>query len=123
MVGGKLVDKKNKIIGGLYLTDGTVVYEGLHKEYSGYMHRACLTQEAEAVDVRCMKLSPQAQGIMEELLGLGYLQNPRNGRFDWKNCLNDHVDYKELSLRFCEKIRQKGFRIVWDPELVEKWVE
>ena len=123
VVGGKLVDKKNKIIGGLYLTDGTVVYEGLHKEYSGYMHRACLTQEAEAVDVRCMKLSPQAQGIMEELLGLGYLQNPRNGRFDWKNCLNDHVDYKELSLRFCEKIRQKGFRIVWDPELVEKWVE
>ena len=56
-------------------------------------------------------------------MGLWELQNQRIGRIDWKNCLNDHVDYKELSLRFCEKIRQKGFRIVWDPELVEKWVE
>ena len=120
VVGGKLVDRKNKIVGGLYLADGTSVYEGLHKEYGGYMHRACLTQEAEAIDVRCMKLSPQAQNVLEEMLGLGYLQNPKTGRFDWKNCLNDDVDYKELSLRFCAKIRQKGWRIVWDPDLVEK---
>lgn len=120
VVGGKLIDKKNQVIGGIYLADGTPLYAGLHKEYSGYMHRAVLTQEAEAVDVRCMKVSPQAQAILEEMLGLGYLQNPKTGRFDWKNCLNDQVDYKELSLRFCEKVRQKGWRIVWDPEMVEK---
>lgn len=123
VVGGKLVDKKNIVIGGIYMADGTPVYTGLHKEYSGYMHRACLTQEAEAVDVRCMKVAPQAQAVLEEMLGLGYLQNPKNGRFDWKNCLNDNVDYKELSLRFCEKIRQRGWRIVWDPDMVEKWTK
>lgn len=123
VVGGKLVDKKNIVIGGIYMADGTPVYTGLHKEYSGYMHRACLTQEAEVVDVRCMKVAPQAQAVLEEMLGLGYLQNPKNGRFDWKNCLNDNVDYKELSLRFCEKIRQKGWRIVWDPDMVEKWTK
>lgn len=114
---------KNKVIGGIYLADGTPLYIGLHREYSGYMHRASVTQEAEVVDVRCMKVSPQAQAILEEMLGLGYLQNPKNGRFDWKNCLNDQVDYKELSLRFCEKVRQKGWRIVWDPDMVEKWTK
>ena len=120
VVGGKLIDGTNHVIGGIYREDGTALYEGLHKEYSGYMHRACLTQEAEAVDVRCMKVSSEGEAVLEELLGLGYMRNPRNGRFDWRNCLNDQVDYKELSLRFCEKIRKKGWRIVWDPNLTEK---
>lgn len=120
VVGGKLIDGTNHVIGGIYREDGTALYEGLHKEYSGYMHRACLTQEAEAVDVRCMKVSSEGEAVLEELLGLGYMRNPRNGRFDWRNCLNDQVDYKELSLRFCEKIRKQGWRIVWDPNLTEK---
>ncbi len=77
-------------------------------------------QEAEAVDIRCMKVSPAAEAVLEEMLGLPYLRNPRTGRFDWRDCLNDHVDYLQLSLRFCEKIRQKGWRIVWDPEMTEK---
>ncbi len=120
VVGGRLLDKKNKITGGIYTADGTPLYLGLHKEYSGYMHRASLQQEAEAVDIRCMKVSPGAEAVLEEMLGLPYLRNPRTGRFDWRESLNDHVDYLELSLRFCEKIRQKGWRIVWDPEMSEK---
>jgi len=120
VTGGKLLDKKNKITGGIYTADGEPLYLGLHREYSGYMHRASLMQEAEAVDIRCMKVSPAAEAVLEEMLGLPYLRNPRTGRFDWRDCLNDHVDYLQLSLRFCEKIRQKGWRIVWDPEMTEK---
>ncbi|MDO4302676.1 MAG: glycosyltransferase [Bacillota bacterium] len=120
VVGGKLLDKKNKITGGIYTSEGNPLYLGLHREYSGYMHRASLMQEAEAVDIRCMKVSPAAEKILEEMLGLPYLRDPRTGRFDWRDCLNNHVDYLQLSLRFCEKIRQKGWRIVWDPEMTEK---
>lgn len=120
VVGGKIVDKTNKIVAGIYTKEGETLYAGLHREYSGYMHRASLMQEVEAVDIRCMKVSPRAQEILGEMLGLGYMRNPRNGRFDWENCLNDQVDYKELSLRFCEKIRKKGWRIVWDPDMIEK---
>lgn len=120
VVGGKLINSSNRVIGGIYTREGEALYEGLHKEYSGYMHRASLAQEAEAVDVRCMKVSVEAEAVLEELLGLGYMRNPRNGRFDWKNCLNDQVDCRELSLRFCERIRKKGWRIVWDPNMVEK---
>ncbi len=120
VVGGKIVDKTNKIVAGIYTKEGEALYAGLHREYSGYMHRASLMQEVEAVDIRCMKVSPHAEEVLGEMLGLGYMRNPRNGRFDWENCLNDRVDYKELSLRFCERIRKKGWRIVWDPNMIEK---
>ncbi|MCM1125210.1 MAG: glycosyltransferase [Lachnospiraceae bacterium] len=120
VVGGKIVNKSNQIVGGACTKDGEVLYQGLHREYSGYMHRASLMQEVEAVDIRCMKASPAAEEVLGEMLGLGYMRNSGNGRFDWKNCLNDQADYQELSLRFCEKIRQKGWRIVWDPDMIEK---
>lgn len=120
VVGGRLIDKKNRITGGLYAEDGTPVYLGLHKEYSGYMHRAVLQQEAEMIDIRCMKASMAAEGILEELIGLPYLQHPGTGRFDWKDCLKEDVDFLELSRKFCQKVREQGYRIVWDPQMTEK---
>ncbi len=120
VVGGKLIDKKNLVIGGIYTADGKGLYQGLHKEYSGYMHRAALQQEAEMVDVRCMKVSREAETVLEEMLGLPYLQHPGNGRFDWQDCLNDTVDFVDLSRRVCGKIREMGYRIVWDPAMTEK---
>lgn len=120
VVGGKLIDKKNKITGGIYNAHGEPLYEGLHKEFSGYMHRAVLQQEAEMIDIRCMKVSRPAEAVLEELIGLPYLQHPGTGRFDWRDCLNDDVDYLDLSKRFCERIRALGYRIVWDPDMIEK---
>lgn len=120
VVGGRLLDKKNKITGGIYTADGQPFYAGLHKEYSGYMHRAVLQQEAEMVDLRCMKVSLAAEGILEEMIGLPYLQHPGTGRFDWRDCLKEDVDFLDLSRRFCAKVREQGYRIVWDPAMSEK---
>lgn len=120
VVGGKLIDRKNKITGGIYNEQGEPLYQGLHKEFSGYMHRAVLQQEAWMVDIRCMKVSRPAETVLEELIGLPYLQHPGTGRFDWRDCLNDDVDYLDLSRRFCEKIMALGYRIVWDPDMIEK---
>lgn len=120
VVGGKLIDKKNKITGGIYNAAGEPVYQGVHKEFSGYMHRAVLQQEAEMIDIRCMKVSESAENVLEEMIGLPYLRHPGTGRFDWRDCLNDDVNYLELSRRFCEKIRALGYRIVWDPNMIEK---
>lgn len=120
LVGGRLVDHKNKIVGGIYREDGTPLYVGLHKEYSGYMHRAVLQQEAEVIDVRCMMASPAGEKLIEELTGLPYMKNPVNKRFDWKGSLKEGVDYLELSRKLCSQIRQKGMRIVYDPAMTEK---
>ena len=120
VVGGKLIDRHNKITGGIYTASGEPLYKGVHREYSGYMHRAVLQQEAEMIDVRCMKISGAAEAVLEELIGLPYLKHPGTGRFDWRDCLNEGVDYLELSRKFCEKIRNMGYRIVWDPNMIEK---
>lgn len=120
LLGGRLLDKNNKIAGGIYKEDGTPLYCGLHREFSGYMHRATLQQEAEAIDIRCMKASSAAQEILEEMLGLPYMESSVTGRFDWRECLKDNVDYLEISKKFCEKIREKKLRIVWDPAMSEK---
>lgn len=119
-VGGKLVGKNNKITGGIYLASGEPVFNGLHKEYSGYMHRAVLCQEAEMIDVRCMVASKAGEEIMEEIMGLPYLKNPQTGRFNWRDCMKDDADYVEISRKFCQKIRERGMRIVWDPSIIEK---
>ena len=115
VVGGRLMDKRNKITGGIYATDGTSLYHGLHKYYSGYMHRATLQQEAAAVDIRCMRISPRLYDIFEAVCGLPYQPQPENGRFDWHHAMKAETDFKQLSLAFCEKARAAGFLIVWDP--------
>ena len=120
LVGGKLLSRKNKITGGIYTEDGTALYLGLHKEYSGYMHRAALMQEADAIDIRAMKISPLVADIFEEVVRLPYLENEHNGRFNWVGALNEGIDFKKISLEFCKKVRAAGFAIVWDPQMIEK---
>ncbi len=125
VVGGKLIDRKNKIAGGIYTAEGKLLYKGLHKEYSGYMHRAALQQEAEMVDIRCMKVCREAELILEEMMGAPYHPHPGTGRFDWRECLLKDRSWTEeeildLSRRFCGRIRKMGYRIVWEPTMVEK---
>ena len=120
LVGGRLLDKNNKITGGIYSNSGEGLYLGLHREYSGYMHRAALQQEAEMIDVRCRVASDEAEKILEEMTGLPYLKNPQTGRFDYRGSLKDDADYLEISRKLCEKVREHSMRIVWDPAMTEK---
>lgn len=119
LIGGKLLNKKKLVVGGIYTAQGEPLYAGIHREYSGYMHRASLQQEAEMIDIRCMKASPEAKAIWEELMGLPYLENPVTGRMDYRECLKKEVGYLEISRKFCERIREKNMRIVWDPSMIE----
>ncbi len=120
LVGGRLLDEKDKITGGIYTACGEPLYYGLHKEYSGYLHRAVLQQEADMIDVRCMKASKEAEEILEEILGLPYLKHPKTGRFNWQDSLKEDVDYLEISRKLCQRVKEKGLRIVWDPFMSEK---
>lgn len=120
LVGGRLLNKKNKITGGIYTSGGEPLYLGLHKEYSGYMHRAALQQEAEMIDVRCMTASEEAQKLLEEMTGLPYLKDPQTGLFNWQGSFKEDADFVEISRKLCEKVRELHMRIVWDPDMSEK---
>ncbi len=120
LIGGRILDENDKITGGIYKKDGSPLYCGLHKEYSGYLHRAVLRQEAEMIDVRCMAASKEAEEILEEILGLPYLKHPGTGRFNWSDSLKEDADYLGISKKLCERVRELGMRIIWDPTLTEK---
>ncbi len=117
-VGGKILDKKARICGGMYTKEGTLVFAGLPEGFSGGLqHRAVLQQDAYAVDIRCIQVRPELVGMFEETTGLKY-----------QPCEGDIPSYEDideeriiaLSLKFCEEVRGRGYRVMWDPQIVSK---
>lgn len=131
-VGGKIVKKAGAqgsvLLGGRMAEDGGICYEGLKEGYSGYLHRAVLTQDAEAVDLRCICVAKEHWHLFEEIVGVPYVakaplsaagENDNFGLaiFD-AGTLPEGADIKALSLKFCKALRETGKRILWDPEWV-----
>ena len=132
-VGGKIL-KEKAIAGGRMAEDGSVYYEGLRENYSGYLHRAVLTQDAEAVDLRCISVRKEFWPLFEEIVGVPYRTRdaskqagkagPEEGRggmdfegFD-ASTLPEGMDVKALSVALGKALREKGKRILWDPEMI-----
>lgn len=100
------VYKGGKIISGAMKRDGTVMYKGLPRGFSGYMHRAALMQQVGAGDVRNMVIRPELQELWDKEVA---------PKMHEKGC-----DYAELSVAFCEQARLKGYVVVYDPQLEAK---
>lgn len=92
-----------KMTGGAMDKNGKVIYGGLPAGYSGYQHRADLRMTVSAVDIRNMQVRPELEELWEKSV-LPFLEKK-------------DVDYKKCSLAFCEKVRAKGYQIVYDPQL------
>lgn len=131
-IGGKILTD-GKISGGRMAADGGVYYEGLRAEFSGYLNRAVLTQDAEAVDLRCIHVAKEYWPLFQTIVGVPYVartlpgKSAENGEkgaesvaadiFDVKT-LPENADVKALSLQFCKALREQGKRILWDPQLI-----
>ncbi len=114
-VGGRLV-RKGKICGGRMKEDGTVVYMGLPACYSGYLHRAVLSQDAEAVDLRNLMVRPQCLELFTQIVGVPYRALPGTDIFD-VSVLPEGSNVCRLSLKLCEALRREGYRILYLPDL------
>ena len=117
-IGGRILSKKGiggmrKTIGGRMSAEGKVFYEGLPKAFSGYLHRAVLTQQAEAVDIRCIKVRRECRDLFERAVGVPYVED-KNGYFDCST-LKKGTNYKEVSLHFCKALRDAGYEILYYP--------
>ncbi len=113
-VGGRLLSG-GKITGGRMRSDGVVMYGGLPAAYSGYLHRAVLQQDAEALDLRCMELRESLRELFTEVTGLRYAVLPGTEKFDWST-LPEDADPVQISLRLSEALRARGFRLLYIPE-------
>ena len=131
-VGGKVLDEKGQTLaGGRMAEDGSVFYEGLKEGFSGPLHRAVLTQDAEAVDLRCICVAKEFWPLFENVVGVPYRTRKVSARgdLDGKDAvasrieifdagtLPEDADVKALSLAFCKGLHGQGKRILWDPEL------
>lgn len=110
-VGGAVV-RRGKIAGGRMDADGKVYFQGLCVHYSGYLHRAVLTQDAEAVDIRCIALRKELHGLFKKVTGVSYQCRTGESVFD-VSLLPEDADLKALSLTLCRAIREQGYRILW----------
>ena len=97
------VYKSGKIVGGAMKRDGTVMYQGLPKDFSGYMHRASLMQQVGAGDIRNMQIRPELQELWEKEVV--------------PKLAEKHCDYVKVSVAFCEQARLQGYIVVYDPQL------
>ena len=116
-VGGRVLDK-GKIVGGMMDAQGNVAFAGLKDGYSGYVNRAALVQQTEALDVRCMRFSPVCRELVQEKIGLPESGLKEcfadDGTFLWKK-LPKNIEYVDISLKMSRIIRETGYVLLWDP--------
>lgn len=128
IVGGRILDARGRICSGALDCDGSCIYEGLPKEYSGgRTHRAVLKQDAAAVDIRCMQIRPELRGEFEQITGLPYgertircksKQGMRNVRIvDVSGLSCDEAGYRKLSMELGKTAAEMGYHVLWNPHV------
>ena len=113
-LGGTVV-QKGKIAGGRLNEEGKIFYEGLPLSYSGYLHRAVLQQEAEALDIRNIEVRKELRGVFEQVVGVPYVAVSGTGIFD-ASTLPPDLDILGKSAELGAVLRKKGYRLVYLPE-------
>lgn len=120
-VGGRVLGRSSiwgkwKIIGGRMTADKKVYYQGLPAHYSGYLHRAVLTQNAEALDIRCIQVREECRDIFERVVGVPYVEKSREKIFDAAT-LPANADVQFLSLSLAKALREAGYELLYQPTM------
>ncbi|MCQ2494749.1 MAG: glycosyltransferase [Lachnospiraceae bacterium] len=134
-IGGRILKKSTsgKIIGGAMDITGAGYYFGMPAAYSGYMHRAVLSQQVEALDLRCLRLRKELWPLFEEVTGLRYKETHATCRpdsnasvhqwdriFDYRTLPKD-CDIPCLSYDLSEAIIAAGYTLLYQPEWETVW--
>ena len=130
VVGGPII-KRGKITGGIIDKTKTCPYEDFNVNFSGYMHRATLQQDSEAVDVRKMYIRNElllvVKGIMDKIeyrnILIHDLRKDKRGYIKFTDYIDvtdmDDIAILDFSYELCNKIALEGYRIYYDPLLEE----
>lgn len=113
-LGGPVIQHK-KVIGGRMSSQGKVFYEGLPVSYSGYLHRAALQQEAEALDIRNIEVREELRDLFEEVTGVACVTLSGTNIFD-PTVLPPGTDYRLLSMKLGKAFRQRGYKLLYLPD-------
>lgn len=113
-VGGRVLNKRSKLVGGMMDESGKVIFEGLRDGFSGYVNRAALVQKADALDIRCMKVRKECFTIVEAIPGMeGCIKEDGSILADK---LPQGADMVGLGLQISKALKEAGYILLWDPE-------
>ena len=115
-MGGRLISR-GKVVGGRMTAEGKIMDLGLSVSHGGYLNRAVLQQEAEALDLRNLELREELHGLFEEILGFPYRTVPGTGFFD-AGTLPEETDRTEAEVRLGRALRERGYLLLYLPERV-----
>lgn len=113
-LGGRLI-RKGRTLSGRISDTGDIFYRGLPKSYGGYLHRAMLAQDADALDIRNIEVAASARGLFEKLTGIPYVTRSDSEVFD-PSSLPEDTDYIALSIQVGRELRRQGYRLLYLPE-------
>ena len=114
-IAGRSLFRRSRILSGRLKEDGTVYYAGLPKGYSGSLHRAALPQDAEAVDIRNIRVREELWPLFRDIVGVRWQAVPGEEIFD-VSLLPKGTDLKAVSIALGRAIRSAGYRILYLPE-------
>ncbi len=116
--GGYLYDKAGKIYAGMMDARGTVAFGGMISGFSGYMNRAHMVHEAEALDLRYIHINPDCEELLIQMLGEHNLYRDKYNKLQVKpEFLESDEQAVALSLKFSKALKDAGYVLVWDPYL------
>ena len=127
VIGGRLAGRNGTLAGGKMSAEGSVFYEGLPRGHTGgFEHPAVLRQEAEAVDLRCVRVRGELESLYRQFLPLpaaavqeresaGETEDGAGPEPEEENGLTEE-EIRERSLAFSKAVRARGYRILWDPQ-------
>lgn len=125
VVGGRILDGRKKMLPCIMNGEDEYLYVGLHKRYSGRMHRFSLLQAVAVADLRNTRIADFAKPILSEVLGKDCDRWVCNTEFNAEKYVEDmrvlsgnhdmKVDWEIMSQEFCQNVRLAGYTILYDP--------
>lgn len=106
----RLLSYKNKVVSGIIDRKGVESFYGMNVHYSGYMHRAHLTQDIYAADIRAITPGPFVQEDYDKLmmeLDKYMEQNPKATRAQVRKIS------KELGVSFGQILEKKNLKLLY----------
>lgn len=99
--------------------DGNQLFRGLPGKYGGPVNRRCISQEADGLDIRNIRIRTELYDVFKDVVGTTYSEN-ENGFFDY-NLLGNDCEYDEISKKLSDAIRASGYKLIYMPEMETVW--
>lgn len=123
-VGGPVISG-GRILSGRIEEDGLKPYAGLPRNFSGYMHRASMQQDVDALDLRNIAVRKECRALFQEVVGVPYAAVQIHTDGEQTSCfdaatLPADADIDALSIAFGQALRERGYYLLYDSKFVTK---